>query len=188
MLLALLTNDLKVRQAVGEFTDEIPLEFKSSYESLLKDESYDTKEIAFMKLWKNFPNDRSNYLEKAKDWIGGNDKSLRILFLTFAIENESVDSLNFYQELVGYTAPKYETSVRQNAIISVLTINPTDQTVIKNLVNATTHYKWQFSKFGREKIRELLPKENFRRVFELLLPELKENEKLQLRRLLDEKL
>lgn len=188
LLLALQTNDLKVRQAVGEFTDEIPLEFKSSYESLLKDESYDTKEIAFMKLWKNFPNDRSNYLEKAKDWIGGNDKSLRILFLTFAIENESVDSLNFYQELVGYTAPKYETSVRQNAIISVLTINPTDQTVMKNLVNATTHYKWQFSKFGREKIRELLPKENFRRVFQLLLPELKESEKLQLQRLLDEKL
>jgi aminopeptidase N len=108
--------------------------------------------------------------------------------LTFAIENESAESLNFYQELVDYTAPRYETSVRQNAIISVLTINPTDQTVMKNLVNATTHYKWQFSKFGRDKIRELLPKENFRKLFELLLPELKENEKLQLQRLLDEKL
>jgi aminopeptidase N len=188
LLLALQTNDVKVRQAVAEFTDEIPLEFKASYESLLDDKSYDTREIAFMKLWKSFPDDRSNNLEKAKDWVGGNDKSLRILFLTFAIENESAESLNFYQELVDYTAPRYETSVRQNAIISVLTINPTDQTVMKNLVNATTHYKWQFSKFGRDKIRELLPKENFRKLFELLLPELKENEKLQLQRLLDEKL
>jgi aminopeptidase N len=140
-----------------------------------------------MKLWKNFPNDRSTYLESAKDWIGGNDKSLRILFLTFSIENESAESFNYYKELVDYTFPKYETSVRQNAIINVLTINPTDQTVMKNLVNATTHYKWQFSKFGRDKIRELLPKDNFRRLFELLLPELKENEKVQLQRLLDEK-
>jgi aminopeptidase N len=138
-------------------------------------------------LWKNFPNDRSTYLESAKDWIGGNDKSLRILFLTFSIENESAERLNYYKELVDYTSPKYETSVRQNAIINVLTINPTDQTVMKNLVNTTTHYKWQFSKFGRDKIRDLLPKENFRRLFELLLPELKENEKVQLQRLLDEK-
>ncbi len=187
LLLALQTNDLKVRQAVGEFIDEIPLEFKVSYESLLNDESYDTKEIAFMKLWKSFPNDRSNYLQKAKDWVGGNDKSLRILFLTFAIENESVDSLNFYQELVDYTAPKYETSIRQNAIVSALTINEKDKTVLKNLVNTTTHYKWQFSKFGRDKIRELLASEGFRSLFENILPTLSENEKVQLQRLLDEK-
>jgi len=176
-----------VRQAVAEFTDEIPLEFKVSYESLLNDESYDTKEIAFMKLWKSFPNDRSNYLEKAKDWVGGNDKSLRILFLTFAIENESVKSLNFYQELIDYTAPKYETSIRQNAIVSALTINEKDKTVLKNLVNTTTHYKWQFSKFGRDKIRELLASEGFRSLFENILPTLSENEKVQLQRLLDEK-
>jgi aminopeptidase N len=187
LLLALQTKDSKVRQAVAEFTDEIPLEFKASYESLLADKSYDTKEIAFMKLWKSFPDARTNYLDRAKDWIGGNDKSLRILFLTFSIENESAERLNYYKELVDYTSPKYETSVRQNAIINVLTINPTDQTVMKNLVNSTTHYKWQFSKFGRDKIRELLPKDNFRRLFELLLPELKENEKVQLQRLLDEK-
>lgn len=188
LLLALQTNDVKVRQAVAEFTDQIPLTFKSDFETLLHDNSYDTKEIAFMSLWKNFPESRSNYLAIAKDWNGNNDKSLRILFLTFSIENESHDHELFYKELVSYSSSNYESSIRQNALISLLTINPTDPMVLKNLVNATTHYKWQFSKYGRDKIRALLPNQNFRILFESLLPQLKDNEKVQLKRLLEEKL
>jgi aminopeptidase N len=109
---------------------------------------------------------------------------LRILFLTFSIENESTESLNYYKELVDYTSPKYETSVRQNAIINSLTINNKDTVVLKNLVNATTHYKWQFSKFGRDKIRELLLLEGFSSLFKKLLPSLSESEKVQLNKLL----
>lgn len=188
LLLALQTNDIKVRQAVAEFTDLIPRTFKSDFETLLHDNSYDTKEIAFMSLWKNFPESRTDYLAIAKDWNGNNDKSLRILFLTFSIENESQNHELFYKELVSYSSSNYESSIRQNALVSLLTINPTDPMVLKSLVNATTHYKWQFSKFGRDKIRALLPNQNFRTLFETLLPELKDQEKVQLKRLLEEKL
>lgn len=187
LILALQTNDIKTRQAVGEFVGDISLEFKANYETLLDDNSYDTKEIAFMNLWKNFPDDRNKYLAKAQNWVGSNDKSLRILFLTFSIENESPESQNYYKELVDYTSSKYETSVRQNAIINVLAINPKDETVLNNLVNATTHYKWQFTKFGRDKIREFLLKDDYRSIFQSFLPKLKENEKAQLQKLLNEK-
>ncbi|WP_293872455.1 M1 family metallopeptidase [Flavobacterium sp.] len=187
LTLALQTNDVKVRQSVAEFTENIPLEFKASYETLLDDKSYETKEIAFMNLWKNFPESRSFYLKKAENWIGNNDKSLRILFLTFSVENDSPKKSKYYKELVDYTSSKYETTVRQNAIINALTINPSDETVLKNLVDATTHFKWQFSKFGRDKIRELLRQDNFRKLFQSLIPQLNENEKIQLQRLLDEK-
>ncbi|WP_317163837.1 M1 family metallopeptidase [Flavobacterium phycosphaerae] len=188
--IALQTNDIKVRQSVAEFTEEIPLEFKSKYETLLNDNSYDTKEISFMNLWKNFPDSRSNYLAKAQNWIGGNDKSLRILFLTFSIlstEDKSEIKTKYYNELIDYTSSKYESSVRQNAIINALTISDKDVAVLKNLVNATTHYKWQFSKFGRENIRELLPQEGYRSLFESLLPILPEADKNQLQKLLSEK-
>ncbi|UPT70213.1 MAG: M1 family metallopeptidase [Flavobacterium sp. JAD_PAG50586_2] len=186
--LALQTNDIEVRQAVAEFTTDVPQNFKSDYEGLLDDKSYDTKEIAFMNLWKNFPNDRNTYLSKIQKWIGSNDKSLRILFLTFSIQNESAQASDYYKELVNYTSPKYETSVRQNGIINLLAINPKEELVLKNLVNATTHYKWQFSKFGRDKIRELLVQENYRSLFELLLPQLNDTEKTNLQKLLAEKL
>ena len=188
--LALQSKDIKVRQAVAEFTTEIPLEFKVKYETLLDDASYETKEIAFMNLWKNFPESRNEYLAKAQNWIGGNDKNLRILFLTFyilSIEGESQEKTNYYNELVQYTSSKYETSVRENAIINAMTTNDKDTTILKNLVNTTTHYKWQFSKFGREKIRELLKFEDYRSLFESMLPTLSENEKYQLQKLLIEK-
>ena len=188
--LALQSKDIKVRQAVAEFTTEIPLEFKVKYETLLDDASYETKEIVFMNLWKNFPESRNEYLAKAQNWIGGNDKNLRILFLTFyilSIEGESQEKTNYYNELVEYTSSKYETSVRENAIINAMTINDKDTTILKNLVNTTTHYKWQFSKFGREKIRELLKFEDYRSLFESMLPTLSENEKYQLQKLLIEK-
>ena len=189
--LALQTNDIKVRQSVAEFVSDIPIEFKVHYETLLDDASYETKEIAFMNLWKNFPESRKEYLLKAQNWIGGNDKSLRILFLTFSIlsvDGESQEKAKFYNELVEYTSSKYESSVRENAIINALTINDKDITVLKNLVNATAHYKWQFSKFAREKIRELLKFEDSRTLFETIFPTLAENEKFQLQKLLNEKL
>jgi aminopeptidase N len=143
-----------------------------------------------MNLWKNFPESRNEYLTKAQNWIGGNDKSLRILFLTFYIlstEGESQEKTNYYNELVEYTSSKYETSVRENAIINAFTINDKETIVLKNLVNTTTHYKWQFSKFGREKIRELLKFEVHKSLFQNMLPTLSENEKYQLQKLLIEK-
>jgi aminopeptidase N len=191
LILAMQTNDLKVRQAVAEFTEEIPAEFKTLYETLLDDASYDTKEIAFMNLWKNFPESRTVYLAKAKDWIGGNDKSLRILFLTFSIlltEGESSEKTAYYNELVDYTSSKYESSVRQNAIYnSVQVKQPIPDVILINLINATTHHKWQFSKFARDYIRDLLSVELYRKTFENLLPNLTEAEKNQLQKLLSEK-
>ena len=186
--LALQTNDVKVRQAVAEFTGEIPVSFQSSYEALLDDASYDTREIAFMTLWKTFPENQAKYLEKAQHWIGGNDKSLRIMYLTFALlsaDNQNNESL--YSELVAYTAPTFESSVRQNAITNALSINPKDSAVLKNLVNATVHHKWQFSKFGRDKIRQLLKKEGYADLFQSILPSLSESEVIQLQKLLSEK-
>ena len=188
LTLALQTNDVKVRQAVAEFAGEIPVSFQSSYETLLDDASYDTREIAFMTLWKTFPENQAKYLEKAKHWIGGNDKSLRIMYLTFALlsaDNQNNESL--YAELVSYTAPTFESSVRQNAITNALSINPKDSAVLKNLVNATLHHKRQFSKFGRDKIRQLLKKEGYADLFQSILPSLSESEVIQLQKLLSEK-
>ena len=186
LLLALQTNDVKVRQSVAEFTNEIPLEFKTDYETLLDDASYDTREIAFMNLWKNFPESRTVYLTKAEKWIGNNDKSLRSLFLTFSIENQSPEKEKYYNELVDYTSPKYESSIRQNAIINALAINENDPIVLKNLVNATTHFKWQFTKFARDKIRELLVG-GAKPQFQMIYQTLSEKEKTQLDKLLEEK-
>ena len=194
--LAMQANDIKVRQAVAEFIGEIPVIFKMDYETLLDDPSYDTKEIAFMNLWKNFPNEQSKYLEIAKNWEGINDKELRILYLTSCMlysdthENDqkaSILALKALSELIQYTSPSYESSIRQNAFDSLLSNYTENKVVLKNLVNATTHHKWQVSKYARDKIRSLLASEDYRKQFENLLETLQDVEKTNLQNLLKEK-
>ncbi|HRG19224.1 MAG TPA: M1 family metallopeptidase [Flavobacterium lutivivi] len=189
--LALQTNDIKVRQAVAEFTDEIPAEFKTKYETLLDDKSYDTKEIALIKLFNAFPESQANYLEKAKDWFGNNDLGLRTTFLLLSQMTDKIDEnkkAKYFNELVNYTSSNYESSVRQNAFSAAFQAKqPIDNQVLKNLVNATIHHKWQLSKFARDYIRDLLRVPLYREKFESLLFDLPENEKAQLQKLLNEK-
>ena len=129
-------------------------------------------------------------MEKAKYWVGGNDKSLRILFLTFATESNDLsyeEQTSYLEELVNYTSPNYESSVRQNAFVNLFSMNLNEEILLKNLVNATTHHKWQFTKYARDKIRILLTKEENRKQFEHILSTLKDGEKTNLQNLLNEK-
>ncbi|WP_333693771.1 M1 family metallopeptidase [Flavobacterium sp.] len=185
---AFATKQIKVRQALARIMVEIPASLQPEYESLLLDESYITKEIALATLWKLFPEKQPVYLNQSKDWVGFNDKNLRILWLTLALmtENyENANKVNFYDELLAYSIPNYESGVRQNALTNLLFLNPNDQNILKNLVNATTHHKWQFTLFARNQIRELLKTERHKKYFQELLPSLNVAEQIQLRRLLE---
>lgn len=188
LLLALQTNNLQIRQAVATNLSNIPENFRLNYESLLDDKSYQTQEIALFTLWNNFPSKRFQYLDKAKNWIGFNDYNLRNLWLSLALStpNYVEHKEELINELIGYSSINYEATTRQNALENLITFQLVNDTVLKNLVNATTHHMWQFSKFGRDTIRKLL-KNNERRVsFERILPDLNESERFQLDRLLKE--
>ena len=114
------------------------------------------------------------------------------MFLSYFLEYNSGAATTsqysqYYFELVEYTSPKYESSIRQNAIENALYLEPKNLKVLKNLVNATTHPKWQLVRFARDTIRTLLKKEGFRELFTTILLEVSEAEKFQLQRLLEEK-
>lgn len=192
--LAMQTNDIEVRQSVAETITKIPFQFKSEYESLLNDKSYDTKQIAFLTLWKNFPEEQLKYMNIAIDWVGKNDKELRILYISAYLNyadlhqenlNLSQQGLNYLRELIAYTSPKYESSIRQNALENFLSMYPKNTEVLKNLVNGSTHHKWQFVKYCRDEIRSLVKNDQIKEIFKKILPELSENEQIQLKRILE---
>ncbi|WP_395045835.1 M1 family metallopeptidase [Flavobacterium sp.] len=188
--IAMKSSDVNIRQAVAETIPKIPLEFKQQYESFLDDKSYATREIALQNLWAQFPENRTILLEKSKDWQGRNDKNLRIIWLTLALgtkEYEPTKKAELYNEIVNYASTSFDSSIRQNALEILIKINPSDERVLQSLVNATTHHKWQFVKFGKETIRAMLKKEEFRKLFNDLLPKLTEREKVSLFVLLSEK-
>lgn len=184
---AMQTNDLKARQTIAASLKQIPVDFKLEYKTLLDDASYQTREIAFKNLMSQFPEERFSLLDKTSKWIGFNDKNLRVAWLTLALatkEYQNENKLKFYDELLGYSTPQFEANTRQNAIVNLLFLNKADKNVLPNLVNGLTHHKWQFTKFCRDKIREMVKQESFKKYFEELLPSLPENEKAQLERLL----
>lgn len=188
--LAMQSKDLRLRQAVARTVTTVPLSFVDEYKSFLYDESYITREIAINVLCKNFPDRHAEFLEIGKDWVGFNDKNLRILWLTLAYtakDYRPAEKESFYSELQSYAAPEYESTVRLNALANLLYIGKPDPLVLENLVNATLHHKWQFAKFGRDNIRKLLRKEGYRQQFESLLPTLPEPEKKRLESILAEK-
>lgn len=166
---ALATNDILVRRAVAESTPVIPEAFKSQYETLLNDNSYQTKEIALTNLWKNFPEERLHYLEQTKGIIGNNDKSFRLTWLALAMNTEKLQEqvkATSYNQLLDFASEEYESSVRQNALELLLQLNPNDEKVIELLFKATVHHKWQFTKFGRDNVRLLLKKPEYRTIVE----------------------
>ncbi|UGS22557.1 M1 family metallopeptidase [Flavobacterium channae] len=168
---ALATNDILVRRAVAESTPVVPEVFKSQYESLLMDDSYQTKEIALTNLWKNFPDERLRYLEQTKEIVGNNDKSFRLTWLALAMNTENLleqVKANSYNQLLNFASENYESSLRQNALELLLQLNPNDEKVIELLFKATVHHKWQFTKFGRDNVRLLLKKPQYRTLVEKL--------------------
>ena len=186
--LALATNNIQVRQAVASTNTKISEDFRVQYEGLLDDKSYQTREIALFYLWNNFPEQRLAYLEKSKDWIGFSDYNLKTLWLSLAVSTPAykVDKTVFIAELINYSSTTYEAITRQNALEKLIAFKLINDVVLKNLVNATTHHMWQFSKFGRDNIRKLLKDKEMVLSFERILPQLDEKERFQLSRLLNE--
>ena len=188
--LAMKTNEVHVRQAIAKTMTEIPAQFKDLYFSLLNDESYITREIVLGTIWSKYPEEQKLLLDKTKLWVGFNDKNLRILWLTLALQTKDYElesKVNFYNELLDYASPKFETSVRQNAIESLMYGNENDKNILPDLVNVLTSHQWQFSKFAKERIRILLKNQAYRNYFETLFPSLSLSEQQQIRRVLDEK-
>ena len=185
--LALKSDEFELRQTVARSFPKVPSFLKSDYEKLLSDTSYLTREIAFVNLWNSFPDDQTKYLELAKNWVGNNDKSSRILYLTYVQLSQNLqeeEKLKLYNELVTYTSANFESSIRENALDALLQFQTMDETVIRNLIQATTHFKWRFNTYAKEALKKLMLKEESRILIQNLLPTLPSSEQIKVRGLL----
>ena len=168
---ALATDNILVRRAVAESTPVIPEVFKTQYETLLNDNSYQTKEIALINLCESFPEEVEKYLKQTKGIEGNNDKSLKLTWLKLKIlkgQNSRFDQENSIDELLKYASVDFESSIRQNALDTLLEVNYENPKVIEALFLATNHHKWQFTKFARDNVRLLLKKPEYRSIVEKL--------------------
>ena len=156
--LALATNNLEVRQAVAQTINTIPDNFREEFESLLQDKSYITREIALFKLWKTFKDDQYYYTQLSNGWEGLN-YNLKIANLTLKVVTKGIapsEKMEAIAELEKMTKIPYESDVRQAAIDTILSLKLPSEQVLISILESTLHHKWQFVKFGKDKIRRML--------------------------------
>ena len=185
---ALNTNDLYVRQAVANSLIDIPERFRDSYETLLNDASYETKEAALYNLWKQFPEQRAYYIELSKNWIGFQNKNLKMLhlYLSFLTYTDSKKKMEVYLELLRYTGSDFDSNVQQEAIQRLLLLKLNTEDVFRSLAYGTAHHRWQFVKFCKDNIRILLQDQKNREIFVAIRTKLPIREETHLQRLLEE--
>ncbi len=176
---AFASDTIGVRQQLAIYMDSIPAALKADFESLLDDKSYVTVENALLKLWMNYPEEKGKYLERTKYSTGLPNKNVRLLWLTLAILTNDFDSKNtqaYFQELSSYTAPIYGWEIRMGAFQYLNEIGFTDA-ALKNLLNACEHHSWQFKKYARNLIEQLLKDPDYKSRISAMSEELNEGEK-----------
>ncbi|TVZ14042.1 M1 family metallopeptidase [Maribacter sp. MAR_2009_72] len=158
-------NEIKPRQYLAISRDPIFKTLKPLFESMLTDDSYVTKETVFYKLWVEFPEKRSKYLNILKDEIGLPSKNIRTLWLALAMVTPSynlVKKSGYLKELKSYTSSRYNTEVRQNAFMYLSNLKVLEGEALENLIKATNHHSWQFRTFARRMLDEELQDEDQR--------------------------
>jgi aminopeptidase N len=153
------SDTIPIRQALLSGRDFPTYLNKNRLESFLSDDSYITKESALFRLWQAYPEDRADYLDKTIDIAGLPNKSFRLVWLTLAMLSENYNSRQtkaYFDELTSYTDSQYGFEIRQGAFFYLKEAFGLDDTSLSNLIKATNHHSWQFKKFARNLVEELL--------------------------------
>ncbi|MCH4823504.1 M1 family metallopeptidase [Gramella lutea] len=159
------TNNVFVRQAVAMTMQQIPTELKKDFESLLMDDSYLTIEAALYKLWEQFPDERSKYLDQTRELTGFYNRNIRMLWLTLSLvtpEFEADLNQKYYDELAGYTDVSRPFQLRENAFGYLFQLGAFNEISLKSLIKGTQHHTYSFRNYCRQLLSELIKNEEYR--------------------------
>lgn len=160
------SNNIFVRQAIALSMERIPDDLKADFESLLDDESYLTIEAALFKLWEQFPENRSEYLDETRELVGFYNKNIRMLWLTLSLvtpEFEPDNTQKYYEELAGYTEIWRPFQVRENAFSYLFQLGAFNENSLRSLIKGTQHHTYSFRNYCRQLLAELLKNEEYRK-------------------------
>ncbi len=173
------TDTIPVRQVLSQVDDATRYP-KAAMESLLDDDSYVTKENALLQLWVAYPENRAAYLNKTKNVIGLPNRNIRLLWLTLAVLTNGYEAPNtkrYFDELSGYTDKRYSFEVRQIAFQYLKEAFGFTEKNLLDLIEATSHHSWQFKKFARGVLDDLLKDEVYKTRIALLVDKIDDDKK-----------
>jgi aminopeptidase N len=80
----------------------------------------------------------------------------------------------------------FDSDLQQNALNALLKLDIKTPEVLKSLVYATSSHRWQFVKFAKDRLRELIKVPDYKSTLEGFVSDLPIREKTQLQRLFAE--
>jgi len=155
---ALSSSDVSVRRSVALSIKEIPEVLHKSFNKLLTDSSYVTRQVAMEKLWTHFPKQRHDLLEQMKNEVGLQNKNIRQSWLMLALRTpnyETARKADFIEEARNYASPNYSFEVREITFETINQMKLWDARTFSYLLNAVKHPSWRFAKNSRELFREI---------------------------------
>lgn len=182
--------DVADKRTVALALDSIPLALQSDFEALLQLHSYDAIEATLYKLWKFFPEKRTEYLEKTEGIYGHRNFNVRQLWLVLALVTDDfrpADKPGFYEELTAYTGDYFSYPIRQTAFQYLYDLQLIGPIYLDNLLSATRHWVWQFSKDAKEKLKNLILDPDYKNYYQQNLAKFKPAEQTYLKSLLSDK-
>lgn len=186
--LAFQSNNLYVRQAIALSLHEIPASLKTDYESLLDDESYETREKALVNLWMNFPDDHGRYLEKMSNQHGFQNKNIRQLWLMMALTYEGTgyeDMKSHFSELSSYASHSYSFEIRGLAFRKLAFIEGYIYPNLMHLIEACFHPNWRFRSSSRALFENLIKNDKLLFPVEGILNQLPEYQRAWVKSILE---
>lgn len=153
------SDTIPIRQSVLKGTPFDNFRAKEYLLALLKDNSYSTKEMALLQLWLGYPEERSKYLNETSEVIGLPNKNVRLLWLTLAVLNTNYNhnsTSDYVNELTEYTSAVHSWEIRMGAFQYLHEALGLSNQALKNLFEATGHHSWQFKKYARSLVDELI--------------------------------
>lgn len=172
-LAAIESENLFIRQAVAESINlEYILEIPS-FDALLTDASYVTRELALFKKWLALRKDPQGaskqviLLNDTDNTFGFSDGNVRTMWLALSLitpgyNEEEIAVARRYDELKSYTLPSQPFQLRLQAFQYLAQIQIFEPATLGNLVEACVHPNWRFRESARGILKELLENERWK--------------------------
>lgn len=139
----LFKKDLKTRQQIAILLTNVPKDIKEEYKKLLYDSSYVSKRNALWNYWKSFKDEQKNILDETQNFKTDRNKYFRLYWLSLALithEYQSQNKQKFIREIISYASPRYNLSVRTNAMELIDALQIINEESISYIIDAAFHF------------------------------------------------
>jgi aminopeptidase N len=191
---AIESSNLFIRQAVAESIPPEHLLKLPSFDALLTDVSYVTRELALFKKWLALRKDprsgqkQGALLDRTDGVFGFSDGNIRTMWLALSLitpaYNEDEEAVTKrYNELKSYTAPWQPFQLRQQAFQYLAQIQIFEPDTLRNLVEACAHANWRFRESARSLLTQVLENERWKAMLITNAADFNEKEKAYLKKI-----